>query len=68
MTARISGSSLTRAAASAISSCTCALSAFIFGRSSRIVAIRSATSTRTNSPTPFPSVGLRPARAPRAGL
>ena len=44
-------SSVTCAAAAAISAWTCALSAFIFGRSSRIVAIWSATSTRTNSPT-----------------
>src|SRR6185437_17095549 len=51
MTARTALSAETCAAAAAISVCTCALSAFIFGRSSRIVAIGPATSTRTNSPT-----------------
>src|ERR1700744_1257243 len=51
MTARTASSAVTSAAATPISSCTCALSAFIFGRSSRIVALPSATSTRTNSPT-----------------
>ena len=39
MTARTAASWLTCAAAAAISAWTCALSAFIFGRSSRIVAI-----------------------------
>src|SRR6058998_2667201 len=34
-----------------ISSCTCALSAFIFGRSSRMVPTAPSTSSRTNSPT-----------------
>src|SRR5215469_8191574 len=53
-TAAMSASALTCAAASAISSCTCAFSAFIFGRSSRMVAICSATSTRTNSPIDAP--------------
>src|SRR5437868_6053525 len=46
-------------AASAISRCTCPFSAFIFGRSNLIVAICSATSTRTNSPMsrPYPAKG-----------
>src|SRR3954471_9075699 len=34
-----------------ISSCTCAFSAFIFGRSSRMVPTAPSTSSRTNSPT-----------------
>src|SRR6516165_916848 len=48
----MAASVVTSAAAAAISSWTCALSAFIFGLSSRTVATPSATSTRTNSPKP----------------
>jgi hypothetical protein len=58
MTARTASSADTCRAASAISPWTCAFSAFIFGLSSRIVAIRSASSTRTNSPTRSTSTGV----------
>src|SRR5215472_8578742 len=61
MTARIASSAVTSAAAPAISAWTCALSAFIFGLSSRIVAMPSATSTRTNSPKPATSTSSPPA-------
>ena len=54
-----------RTAAAAISAWTWKLSAFIFGRSSRIVAIWSATSTRTNSPTLSPPGGCPVPRAVR---
>src|SRR5580693_799928 len=67
MTARTASSADTCAAAAAISSWTCALSAFIFGRSSLMVAIPSADSTRTNSPTPATSTSRPPAN-PRAPL
>src|SRR5690348_15445924 len=67
MTARTASSLVTWAAAAAISVWICALSAFIFGRSSRIVAIWSATSTRTNSPTQSSSAS-RPVREPAASL
>src|SRR3984885_2676616 len=68
MTARTALSADTCAAASAISSWTWALSAFIFGRSSLMVAIPSADSTRTNSPTPATSTPRPPAnpRHPQA--
>ena len=51
----MSSRSVASAAAARISSCTCTLSAFIFGRSSRIVPTPSATSSRTNSPDRAPS-------------
>src|SRR3954467_15871283 len=51
MTARMSGWAVPSSAQARISSCTCALSAFIFGRSSRIVPTAPSTSSRTNSPT-----------------
>src|SRR5256885_390329 len=54
MTARTSSRSAASVAAARISSCTAALSAFIFGRSSRMVPIPPSTSNRTNSPTSPP--------------
>src|SRR3954447_3388117 len=48
-TARTSRRSLASAAAARISSCTCALSAFMGGRSSRIVATAPSTSSVTKS-------------------
>src|SRR3954462_15212987 len=64
MTARMSCRAVASSAQALISSWTCALSAFIFGRSSRIVPTAPSTSSRTNSPTaaslwlcPHPSVG-----------
>ncbi len=60
MTARTAASADTSAAAAAISSWTRALSAFIGGLSSRIVAMPSAASTRTNSPKPPTSAVAMP--------
>src|SRR5262245_56437604 len=50
MTARTSSSAVAAVAAARSSSCTCALSAFIGGRSKRMVPIPSCVSKRTNSP------------------
>src|SRR3954468_4630935 len=51
MTARMSCRAVASRAQALISSWTCALSAFIFGRSSRMVPTAPSTSSRTNSPT-----------------
>src|SRR4051812_45810837 len=51
MTARMSCRAVASSAQALISSWTCALSAFIFGRSNRIVPTAPSTSSRTNSPT-----------------
>src|SRR6266851_4929315 len=49
-TARISSRAVTSSAASWSSRWTCTLSAFIFGRSSRMIPTAPSVSTRTNSP------------------
>src|SRR6478752_9716299 len=61
-TALTSSRSVASTAAARISSCTCTLRAFIFGRSSRIVPTPSATSSRTNSPIAATSRVGTPAR------
>ena len=58
-TALTSSRSVASAAAARISSWTWTLSAFIFGRSSRIVPTPSATSSRTNSPMSIVSLSSR---------
>src|SRR3954470_10399047 len=64
-TARTSSRSVASRAAARISSCTCTLRAFIFGRSSRMVPTPLGTSRRTHSPIAATSLsGLVPGMLP----